>query len=111
MRIWDLPCSVLCREHLLGEHRELHAIWAVLTRNLKGYSRHPETLRWKGRLAALWWRHQEQWLEIVQRGYRHHSPLLWPGGDIRAPKPITPIPEQRLLLRSKGCQCLGPLAP
>jgi hypothetical protein len=47
MRIWDIPPRALCRQHLLGEHRELHAVWAVLTQGKSGYSRHPETLRWK----------------------------------------------------------------
>ncbi len=31
MRIWDIPPKLLCRNHLLGEHRELHAIWSILT--------------------------------------------------------------------------------
>jgi len=35
----------LCRNHLLGEHREIHAIWAVITEKKKGYSMHPETIR------------------------------------------------------------------
>lgn len=30
MRIWDIHPSLLCRKHLLGEHRELHAIWSIL---------------------------------------------------------------------------------
>ena len=75
MRIWDLPTKELCRNHLLGEHRELHAIWSVLTKNKKGYSQHPETLRWKNRLRALFRRHEEQVLEMTHRGYQHHSPL------------------------------------
>jgi len=35
MRIWDLPVKDLCKNHLLGEHRELHAIWSILTKNTK----------------------------------------------------------------------------
>lgn len=31
MRIWDIPPDKLCRNHLLGEHNELHAIWNILT--------------------------------------------------------------------------------
>ncbi|UCD87532.1 MAG: hypothetical protein JSV01_07210 [Desulfobacterales bacterium] len=45
MRIWDIPPEKLCRHHLLGEHYELHALWAILTRGKKGYSKHPETMR------------------------------------------------------------------
>lgn len=43
MRIWDVSPSKLCKNHLLGEHRELHAMWVVITENKKGYSKHPET--------------------------------------------------------------------
>src|SRR5579872_4752009 len=73
MRIWDLPCRILCRQHLLGEHRELHAIWNVLTKGKKGYRRHPETLRWQGKLKALYKRHEEQVRELRARGYEHRS--------------------------------------
>jgi hypothetical protein len=31
----------LCRNHLLGEHQELHAIWSVLVNGKKGYAHHP----------------------------------------------------------------------
>ncbi len=54
MRIWDLEPERLCRQHLLGEHRELHALWVILTQDKQGFSRHPETLRWRGKLQALY---------------------------------------------------------
>ena len=41
MRIWNISPKKLCRNHLLGEHRELHAIWSVLVNGKKGYARHP----------------------------------------------------------------------
>jgi hypothetical protein len=75
MRVWDLSVEKLCRQHLLGEHRELHAIWTVITKNKKGYSQHPETKRWRGKLKALYFRHEAQVKEMVKRGYRHFSPL------------------------------------
>ena len=75
MRIWDLDPSVLCDRHLLGEHRELHAIWSVLTTGKRGYAHHPETLRWRGRLAALYARHDAEVAEMSRRGFRHASPL------------------------------------
>ena len=75
MRIWDISPNKLCRQHLLGEHRELHAIWVVLTQNKDGYSRHPETLRWKGKLRALYIRHDLLVDEIKSRGYNHNSNL------------------------------------
>ena len=48
MRIWDVPVGCLCRMHLLGEHRELHAVWNIITLGKRGYSTHPETKRWIG---------------------------------------------------------------
>src|SRR5262245_65598723 len=75
MRIWDISPKRLCRNHLLGEHRELHAIWSVLVNGRKGYARHPETLRWKGKLKALSGRHDALVREMAFSGYRHRSQL------------------------------------
>jgi hypothetical protein len=107
MRIWDIEPSKLCRNHLLGEHRELHAIWSVLTKHKKGYSRHPETLRWKGKLKALYLRHQALVSEMVSRGYRHNSPLdarLARGGS-RQDIYVDPPARQIAILREKKCSC------
>ena len=41
MRVWDVAPRLLCRAHLLGEHREIHAVFAVIARGSEGYSRHP----------------------------------------------------------------------
>ena len=110
MRIWDIPVSKLCRQHLLGEHRELHAIWTYLTTPKGGsYRKHPETLRWFGREADLFARHDEQAWEMERRGYRHASPLRVQGVRLRrsrAPLPlVNTIREQRLLLKAKRCEC------
>ena len=75
VRIWCVPVTELDRQHLLGEHKELHVIWSVIVNNKKGYSRHPETLRFKNRLGELASRHTEQVLVMQDRGYRHNSPL------------------------------------
>jgi hypothetical protein len=75
VRIWDVDPALLCDRHLLGEHRELHAIWSILTTGKRGYRDHPETVRWRGRLAALYARHEAQVTEMGGRGFRHGSPL------------------------------------
>ena len=75
MRIWDIPVEKLCRNHLLGEHKELHAMWSVIIQNKKGYSKHPETIRWTGKLKALYLRHNQQVNEMKNRGYNHQSSL------------------------------------
>jgi hypothetical protein len=107
VRIWDLPPERLCRGHLLGEHRELHAIWSILNNNSKGYSKHPEVLRWKGRLRALFLRHQELVDEMLRRGYLHKSPLDYRLARGRAIQTVyVDLPEDQIMrLRSKRCGC------
>ena len=107
MRIWDISPERLCRNHLLGEHRELHAIWAVLVNGKKGYARHPETLRWKGKLKALFGRHEALVSEMAVRGYRHKSPLAkgQATGMARQRVFVDTPKEQIRILRSKHCQC------
>ena len=97
----------MCRQHLLGEHRELHAIWSVITKNKKSYSRHPETLRWVGKLKALFLRHEMLVLEMKKRGYKHISNLdkKLANGDIIQKNYINSIAEQKDILRKKSCEC------
>jgi hypothetical protein len=107
MRIWDISPELLCRAHLLGEHRELHAVWTVLTEGKRGYANHPETRRWRGKLAALFNRHEALVAEMDRRGYRHAS-LLDPRlatGDAEQHDFVDSPEEQLRLLRAKGCGC------
>ena len=107
MRIWDLPPRVLCRQHLLGEHRELHAVWTIITRGKKGYAQHPETERWRGKLKALFLRHERLVEEMTRRGYQHHSPLdaaLATGAPFQD-EFVDPPEEQMAILRRRGCDC------
>jgi hypothetical protein len=107
MRIWDISPKKLCRNHLLGEHRELHAIWSVLVNGKKGYAHHPETLRWKGKLKALYGRHDALVVEMSNRGYRHRSPLEKRSatGSAKQTIYVNSPREQIVILRHKGCQC------
>ena len=107
MRIWDIPPNKLCRNHLLGEHRELHAIWSILVNDKKGYANHPETLRWKNKLKALYFRHEIIVKEMKKRGYNHKSPLdksILMGLDFQN-EYINTIEEQIEILRNKKCKC------
>jgi hypothetical protein len=107
MRIWDVPVDRLCRNHLLGEHRELHAVWNIITLGKKGYATHPETRRWVGKLGALYLRHDQQAREIARRGWRHESPLdeALAQGSKRQDTFVTDIEEQRQILVGRGCGC------
>jgi hypothetical protein len=113
VRIWDLEPGLLCRSHLLGEHRELHGLWNILTLGKAGYRHHPETLRWEGRLRALYLRHEALVAEMLRRGYRHHSPLdpdLATGYGLQDTYVDSPA-DQRRILRAKPCACFSTHAP
>ena len=70
MRIWnEINPSRLCRKHLLAEHRETLCIWSVIINNKKGYSKHPETVRFRNNLNALSYRHNLIVNEATKRGY------------------------------------------
>ncbi len=107
MRIWDLPPRRLCRQHLLGEHRELHAVWAIITQDRKGYAHHPETRRWRGKLRALYLRHAALVEEMTRRGYRHYTVLdaRRARGLARQTELVDSIREQVRILRAKRCAC------
>lgn len=107
MRIWDISPSKLCRNHLLGEHRELHAMWVILTENKKGYSLHPETLRWRGKLKAMYLRHEKLVNEFDKRGYNHQSPLdkRKATGKEFQDEFVDSIKNQTQILKNKGCSC------
>lgn len=109
MRVWDIDVKYLCRKHLLGEHRELHGLWNILTKHggKGGYSQHPETKRWVGKTRALYRRHTALVKEMKKRGYNHHSPL---DKDLAKGKGnqdvyINTMSEQKTLLRNKPCEC------
>lgn len=90
MRVWDVHPGYLSRQSLLGEHREIHAIFSVVMNRKAGYARHPETLRWKDALGSLTHRHGFVVQEMVLRGYGHFSPAPDAG---QTPWPETFIDE------------------
>jgi hypothetical protein len=107
MRIWDVDIEHLCDRHLLGEHRELHALWSILTEGKRGYAAHPETLRLRGRRAALYRRPEDQVAEMARRGFRHRSPLdaRLAVGAKRQTELVDTIEAQRARLKGKDCDC------
>jgi len=75
MRVWDVNPGYLNRQSLLAEHREIHGIFVVIAKGKKGYSRHPETLRWLNKLAELKKRHDLLVSEMSLRNYNHFTPM------------------------------------
>jgi hypothetical protein len=100
MRIWDVAPGYLARQQLLGEHRELHGLYNVLTLGKRGYANHPETRRWVGCLSALRQRHALLVEEMALRGYRHLSPLPQndPTGDMQWPATYIDAPHVQFAL-------------
>jgi len=109
MRIWDINVKYLCRKHLLGEHRELHGLWNILTihKGLGGYSNHPETKKWVGKLNALYIRHEKLANEMKKRNYKHYSILdkKLAKGEKSQKEYVDSIKEQKNILTNKNCEC------
>lgn len=102
MRIWDIDPGYLNRQSLLGEHRELHGIVSILVNNKKGYSRHPETIRWFNNGWALNKRHQKLVAEMSLRGYVDKSPVCLHDNEYQWPEIYIDEPFQQFeILRNK----------
>jgi hypothetical protein len=106
MRVWDINPAFLCRQHLLGEHREIHAIYTILSEDRSGYRNHPEVVRWVGRLTALRERHNLVVREMENRGYNHMSDLPVILDDEHQDDFVNTIEEQIEILNNKDCECL-----
>ncbi len=70
MRMWLVNPKVMCRQHLLGEHVEIHMFIGTinLQKKVNGYLE-------KGLLEIhnLYARHDQLVEEMKRRGYNHHS--------------------------------------
>ena len=98
---------LLCDRHLLGEHRELHAIWTLQTEGKRGYARHPETLRWRGRLAALYARQRPRSSRWAAR-IPHASALdgVHATGETTQSEFVDPREVRLERLAQLGCGCV-----
>lgn len=72
MRMWMIDPKLLCRQHLLGEHYELHKLVGHLRkgRSINGY-----LLRRFLDPSSIYERHQALEAELRRRGGNPHSPL------------------------------------
>lgn len=75
MRLWMVNPTIMCRQHLLGEHNETHMFAGTLRKkvSIDGYLIEGEL---DPRL--LYPRHEELVAEMLRRGYGHYSPLEVP---------------------------------
>lgn len=79
-RMWCVPPRMLCRNHLLGEHKELHQLVGSINAGhenaVRGLIR--DSLVQLDRIDE---RHEELVAEMVRRGYNHQSPIDVPEHD------------------------------
>jgi hypothetical protein len=72
MRMWMVDTKIMCRQHLLGEHNEIHKWLGSYNKGIsvRGYLE-------KGLIEpiAIVDRHNELVGEMKRRGYNHRSPL------------------------------------
>jgi len=83
MRMWQVETKIMCRQHLLGEHRELHTFLGTIKKGIRidGYITNdliePE---------SLIIRHRDVVREMRSRGYKHHSILRTCSELVNIPK-------------------------
>lgn len=78
-RMWMVNPKIMCRQHLLGEHKEIHQLIGSLEngRSVKGHID-------KGQidLTQIESRHAVLSVELERRGYNHKSPIELPIANI-----------------------------
>jgi len=81
MRMWMVDPKLMCRQHLIGEHQETHAIVGLLNRACNNFSVRGYFHSSKGEfrplieVVSLDQRHYDLSEEMVLRGYQHRSPF------------------------------------
>ena len=98
MRMWLCDPSILCKNHLLGEHGEIH----------KHRHNFIKKHRMAGRMgqiepSAMLTRHDELAKEMTRRGYNHNSPYDQP--DISHLPPMFVNREKSLTILLSRCEC------
>lgn len=111
-RMWDVDPELMCRQHLLGEHREMHFIVGSIEKHPHGEAiarGHGE----KGQLdtSLIQERHDALVAEMEARGYNHDSPMDYVddlgAGEISAerdPSVETETIRDELMRRCPDCR-------
>jgi hypothetical protein len=104
--MWLTETSMLCKDHLLGEHSELHKL-------VGGIRNHPHGKAIADGQAAkgnvdtrvIEQRHAELVQEMRRRGYDHDSPLSYGEDEYQATADIDPEENRRELAgRCAACR-------
>lgn len=98
--MWMINPKKLCRNHLLGEHKEIHQLVGSLNKgkSIKGYLE-------KGQVEvhSIRKRHKEIVMEMKSRGYAHNSPLPR-FKEFKAGKVNISENEKELIKRCENCK-------
>lgn len=72
MRMWNVEPKIMCRQHLLGEHLEMHMFAGTLRKGkpIDGWAKRGQCIS-----TQIKQRHDELMEEMVRRGYNHKSPM------------------------------------
>ncbi len=81
MRMWMVDPEILCRQHLLGEHSEIHKFRHCFEREYNMATRIERGQIDPERMAE---RHDALAAEMLRRGYNHQSPYKQPPLDYLA---------------------------
>lgn len=72
--MWLVDPEIMCRNHLLGEHKELHQLLGhIESGNLESVRGHAE--RGQVDTSLIVERHEELVEEMDRRGFNHESPV------------------------------------
>lgn len=82
MRQWNVDPTKMCRQHLLGEHNEMHSFVGTILKSQKGgkgaikdFTKTKYVTEGFVEVHNLQKRHEELVTEIHRRGMQHNSPL------------------------------------
>jgi hypothetical protein len=75
MRMWGVNTKLMCDQHLLGEHLEMHMFAGSYKKGIRLYGYIRNGLVETGNIEK---RHNELVEEMIRRGFNHQSPLHLP---------------------------------
>lgn len=106
MRMWMINPKLLCRNHLLGEHNELHRFRPSFVKQHRITKRISPVVQIEPNSMKV--RHDELVVEMLRRGYNHKSPYELPdlsylGGRERYAKVDLNISHEDLKHRCPKC--------
>jgi len=100
MRMWSVDPTKMCRQHLLGEHLEMHMFVGAIKSgiSIEGYITNGLV-----NPRAIKERHDQLAEEMVRRGYRHQSSLEFDCSKLRKVRVNVENSIKELRHRCKEC--------